>query len=56
VVECFRADGGACVLTPGCALRRRLAAAREAFLAELDRTTLADCRYVAPVPRGVHAS
>jgi len=43
LVECFRVDGGACVLSPGCALRPRLAGAREAFLAELDRTTLAEC-------------
>jgi Rrf2 family nitric oxide-sensitive transcriptional repressor len=46
LVECFRADGGACVLTPRCLLKRRLAVAREAFLAELDRTTLAECRYL----------
>ena len=50
LVECFRADGGACVLTPRCALRHRLARAREAFLADLDRTSLADC--LAPVPVG----
>ncbi|MBS0224512.1 MAG: Rrf2 family transcriptional regulator [Proteobacteria bacterium] len=47
IVECFRADGGNCVLTPRCRLRKRLAAAREAFLAELDRTSLADCAYPA---------
>lgn len=45
LVECFRADGGACVLTPHCALRGRLADAREAFLRELDRTTLAACAW-----------
>lgn len=45
LVECFRADGGACVLTPRCRLKRRLAAAREAFLRSLDATTLADCAY-----------
>jgi Rrf2 family nitric oxide-sensitive transcriptional repressor len=45
LVECFRADGGACVLTPRCRLKGRLAAAREAFLAELDTTTLAECAY-----------
>jgi Rrf2 family nitric oxide-sensitive transcriptional repressor len=45
LVECFRADGGACVLTPGCRLAGRLADAREAFVAELDRTTLAECAY-----------
>jgi Rrf2 family nitric oxide-sensitive transcriptional repressor len=46
IVECFRPDGGCCTLTPACRLKGRLAAAREAFLAELDRTTLAECAYV----------
>lgn len=45
LVECFRPDGGACRLMPRCRLRQRLAAAREAFLAELERTTLADCAW-----------
>jgi len=45
LVECFRADGGNCTLTPGCRLKGRLAAAQEAFLAELDRTPLADCAH-----------
>jgi Rrf2 family nitric oxide-sensitive transcriptional repressor len=45
LVECFRADGGACVLTPRCRLISRLAAAEQAFLAELDQSTLADCAY-----------
>lgn len=45
VVECFRADGGECVLRPGCRLRPQLSAAREAFMAELDRTTLEDCAW-----------
>ena len=45
LVECFRADGGACVLTPRCRLKSRLAAARQAFLRELDATTLAECVY-----------
>ncbi|HEY6023014.1 MAG TPA: Rrf2 family transcriptional regulator [Pseudolabrys sp.] len=44
-VECFRADGGACVLTPRCRLKPKLAAAREAFMRELDATTLAECAY-----------
>lgn len=48
IVECFRKDGGACVLTPRCRLKPRLAAAREAFLRELDRTTLAECAYPGP--------
>jgi len=43
LVECFRADGGACCLTPDCRLRGLLAEAREAFLAALDRSTLAAC-------------
>ena len=45
LVECFRPDGGACTLTPNCRLKGRLAAAREAFLKELDDTTLAECAY-----------
>ncbi|WP_272002347.1 RrF2 family transcriptional regulator [Roseovarius sp. ZX-A-9] len=43
IVECFRPDGGTCTLKPQCRLKPRLAAAREAFMSELDRTTLADC-------------
>jgi Rrf2 family nitric oxide-sensitive transcriptional repressor len=45
LVECFRADGGDCVLEPRCYLKTRLAAAREAFMRELDATTLAECTY-----------
>jgi Rrf2 family nitric oxide-sensitive transcriptional repressor len=45
LVECFREDGGNCALTPRCRLKRRLAAAREAFMRELDATTLAECSY-----------
>ncbi len=48
LVECFRSDGGACVLTPKCRLKRNLAAAREAFFRELDGATLAECAYPAP--------
>jgi Rrf2 family transcriptional regulator, nitric oxide-sensitive transcriptional repressor len=51
LVECFREDGGACVLTPRCRLKAKLAVAREAFLRELDATTLAECAYPAQ-PRG----
>ena len=47
LVECFRDDGGNCVLTPRCRLKARLAAAREAFMRELDATTLAECAYPA---------
>jgi Rrf2 family transcriptional regulator, nitric oxide-sensitive transcriptional repressor len=45
LVECFRADGGACIMTPSCRFKARLRAAREAFLRELDRSTLADCAW-----------
>ena len=48
VVECFRDDGGSCVLKPHCRLKARLAAAREAFMRELDATTLAECAYSPP--------
>src|SRR4051794_26332489 len=48
LVECFRSDGGLCVLTARCRLKTRLAAAREAFMRELDATTLADCVYPGP--------
>jgi Rrf2 family nitric oxide-sensitive transcriptional repressor len=47
LVQCFRADGGSCVLAPRCRLKARLAAAREAFMRELDATTLAECAYPA---------
>ena len=50
LVECFREDGGNCVLTPRCRLKAKLAAAREAFLRELDATTLAECAYTARSP------
>lgn len=49
LVECFRSDGGGCNLTPRCRLKSKLAAARAAFLQELDVTTLAECAY--PVQR-----
>ena len=51
LVECFRDDGGDCVLRPRCRLKLRLAAAREAFMRELDATTLADCAYPPAPPR-----
>ena len=47
LVECFQADGGHCRLTPDCRLKGKLAAARQAFYGELDRSTLADCAYPA---------
>jgi Rrf2 family nitric oxide-sensitive transcriptional repressor len=48
LVECFRRDGGYCVLRSQCRLKGRLAAAREAFMRELDQTTLAECAYRGP--------
>lgn len=43
LTECFRDDGGHCLLTGFCALRPRLEHARKAFYAELNAATLDDC-------------
>jgi Rrf2 family transcriptional regulator, nitric oxide-sensitive transcriptional repressor len=43
IAECFRADGCACTLVPGCRLRGMLAAASDSFYESLDEYTLADC-------------
>ena len=51
LVECFRPGGGTCLLTANCRLKAKLASAREAFLRELDATTLAECAYPAPKRR-----
>lgn len=48
LVECFRSDGGACLLTPNCRFRGKLAAAQDAFMRELDKTNLAECALPAP--------
>ena len=42
LVECFEAETGTCALIGRCRLKSRLRAAEAAFLAELDRSTLAD--------------
>ncbi len=42
LVECFAASGGACTLTSCCRLKARMRSAEAAFLADLDRSTLAD--------------
>ena len=55
LVECFRADGGHCVLSPRCRLKARLRAAREAFFEELDGMTLAECIYPPRRPAGSEA-
>jgi Rrf2 family nitric oxide-sensitive transcriptional repressor len=43
LTECFRADGGGCILTPGCRLSGMLAEAKESFYASLDQRTLRHC-------------
>lgn len=42
LVECFAANGGDCTISGRCRLKARLRAAEAAFLADLDRSTLAD--------------
>lgn len=42
LVECFGASGGDCSITASCRLKARLRSAEVAFLADLDRATLAD--------------
>lgn len=43
IVECFRTDGGNCVLTPQCRFKNLLLSARNAFLNELDVLTIGEC-------------
>jgi Rrf2 family nitric oxide-sensitive transcriptional repressor len=50
LVECFSSGGNACTLTPRCRLKARLAHADAAFIADLNRGTLADCVYL---PAGI---
>ena len=47
LVECFQDGGGACLARPRCRLRGMLSRARDSFIAELNRYTLADC----PLPK-----
>jgi Rrf2 family nitric oxide-sensitive transcriptional repressor len=42
LVECFAAGGGHCSIDGCCRLKGRLRAAERTFIAELDRSTLAD--------------
>ena len=42
LVECFGAEGGTCSIDARCGLKARLRSAEAAFLADLDRSTLAD--------------
>ena len=48
LVECSAAAGGDCTITGCCRLKARLRSAEAAFLADLDRSTLADIAL--PVP------
>ena len=50
LADCFRADGGDCVLNPMCRMKPRLAAAEEAFLRELDRSTIENCAWTTDTP------
>jgi len=45
LVECCQEDGGTCILQPRCLLKPRLLAAHDAFLKELDKSTVADCAW-----------
>lgn len=42
LVECLGRDGGDCIIDGRCRLKARLRSAETAFLADLDRSTLAD--------------
>ena len=50
LVECFRADGGACTLLSRCSLRGILNSAKTAFYQHLDRYTLVDCLITTSAP------
>lgn len=42
LVECMKADGGACILTPACRLKTIICEALDAYLSVFDKYTLAD--------------
>lgn len=42
LVECLGAEGGSCAINARCRLKARIRSAEAAFLADLDRSTLAD--------------
>ncbi len=46
LVDCFAGDGGSCRIHGRCRLKARLRSAEAAFLADLDRSTLADVALV----------
>lgn len=43
ILECLRSEKATCEPSERCQLRKKLSAARKAFLRELDTTTLFDC-------------
>jgi Rrf2 family nitric oxide-sensitive transcriptional repressor len=48
LVECFGADAALCTIDGRCGLKARLRSAERAFLADLDRSTLADIALAPP--------
>lgn len=45
MVECFAVGGGVCSITGCCRLKARLQRAEAAFLADLDRSAIADMAF-----------
>lgn len=56
LVECMRADGGQCRLSPACGLASALEVAQAAFYEVLDGYTLADLTRLAPGMRNLLAA
>ena len=52
LVECFAPGGGDCTVNGCCRLKARLRRAEAAFLADLDRSTLADIALPVTAPEG----
>lgn len=53
LVECFRPGQSCCRLDGGCSLTRTLVRAKSVFLAELDRTSIADIVESSPAARAL---
>ena len=51
LVECLSEHGGACTIDGRCRLKARMRSAEAAFIADLDRATLADIA-LEPIPSG----
>lgn len=56
IVECFAPDKNTCTITSQCRLKGRLYTAERAFLADLDRSSLADIALSAPQDMAAHFS